>query len=226
MIEELLPAAVATAATTGEHPVASLFPEERAAVAGAVEKRRQEFATARFCARQALARLGVAPVALPPGPRRAPQWPPGIVGSITHCSGYRAAAVARAAEVWSLGIDAEPDKPLPEGVLETIALPEERHMLERLTACAPAAVSWDRLLFSAKESVYKAWFPLAGRWLGFEEAHITIVPRPDAPGSGGFQARLLVPGPQVNGVSIAGFTGRWLARDGLVLTAIAVLPED
>src|SRR5262249_33599292 len=61
---------------------------------------------------------------------------------------------------------------------------------------------WDRLLFSAKESVYKAWFPLARRWLGFEEADVTLDP------AGRFTARLLVPGP------VSGFTGRWTVHNG------------
>jgi 4'-phosphopantetheinyl transferase EntD len=79
-------------------------------------------------------------------------------------------------------------------------------------------VHWDRLLFSAKESVYKAWFPLTRRWLNFTEAAVT--PHPD----GTFTARLLVPGPVVDGHPVDGFDGRWLTRDGLVLTAI-VLPR-
>ena len=37
---------------------------------------------------------------------------------------------------------------------------------------APGA--WDRLLFSAKESVYKAWFPLARCWLGFEDVTVHV----------------------------------------------------
>jgi 4'-phosphopantetheinyl transferase EntD len=78
-------------------------------------------------------------------------------------------------------------------------------------------VPWDRLLFCAKEAVYKAWFPLAGRWLGFEEAAITF-----APDAGTFSARLLVPGPAVGGGPLDGFSGRWLARGGLLLAAIAV----
>jgi 4'-phosphopantetheinyl transferase EntD len=77
--------------------------------------------------------------------------------------------------------------------------------------------SWDRLLFSAKESVYKAWFPLTRRWLGFDEAAVTI-----NAANGTFSVRLLVQGPMLDGRRLTGFTGRWLARDGLILTAIAV----
>jgi 4'-phosphopantetheinyl transferase EntD len=79
-------------------------------------------------------------------------------------------------------------------------------------------MSWDRLLFCAKEAVYKAWFPLTGQWLGFAVADITI----DAT-DGTFSARLLVPVPALDGAPLGdGFAGRWLASDDLLLTAIAV----
>jgi 4'-phosphopantetheinyl transferase EntD len=81
-------------------------------------------------------------------------------------------------------------------------------------------VHWDRLLFSAKESVYKAWFPLANRWLGFEDAVLAIDPCRRS-----FEARLLVPGPALAGGRLTMFSGRWLVRDGLVLTAIGVVGE-
>jgi 4'-phosphopantetheinyl transferase EntD len=73
------------------------------------------------------------------------------------------------------------------------------------------------MLFCAKETVYKAWFPLTGRWLGFEQAAITI-----DPSDGTFTARLLVPGPEVDGRELTAFAGRWLARRGLILTAISI----
>ncbi|TDC09296.1 4'-phosphopantetheinyl transferase superfamily protein [Streptomyces sp. 8K308] len=197
-----------------------LFPEEEKAVAAAVAKRRREFATVRHCARTALAALGGPRVPLLPGERGAPGWPAGFVGSMTHCDGYRAAAVARADRIASVGIDAEPDEPLRDpGVLDLISLPEERPMLARLAAGRPE-VCWERLLFGAKESVYKVWYPLTGRWLDFEEARIDI----DLD-SGTFTARLLVPGPVVDGVRHDAFTGRWAAARGLLVTAIA-LPRE
>ena len=109
MIEEILPPAVAAAEAFGDRPDAELFPEEHAVMGRATGKRRGEFATGRACARDALARLGRPPVAILPGDRGAPGWPPGIVGSITHCAGYRAAAVGPAADVLAIGLDAEPD---------------------------------------------------------------------------------------------------------------------
>jgi len=215
VLEEILPPFVAVAAVREDVVDAPLFPEEEEAVGRAVEKRRREFVTGRACARAALAQLGAESQPIPSGPRGAPQWPNGFVGSITHCDGYRAAAVARAGELASLGIDAEPNQPLPTGVLADIALPEEVESLRRLQRESPA-VHWDRLLFCMKEAVYKAWFPLAERWLGFEDAAIVI-----DPARGSFAARLLVQGPRVAGGELQGFSGRWLARDAIVLAAIA-----
>ncbi|MEZ4403239.1 MAG: 4'-phosphopantetheinyl transferase superfamily protein [Kofleriaceae bacterium] len=162
-----------------------LWPAEAAAIAGAAPGRVAEFARGRDCARAALAALGLAPGAIGRASSRAPVWPAGVVGSITHCPGYTAAAVARAPVVTSVGIDAEPNQPLPEGVLATVATTAERAALAGL----PPGVAWDRLLFAAKESVYKAWWPLTGRWLGFEDATVTIS------AAGTFAARVTVAGP-------------------------------
>jgi 4'-phosphopantetheinyl transferase EntD len=216
VIEELLPPEAAAEETYGDAPATALFPEEEALLARAVDKRRREFTTVRACARTALARLDVAPAPILPGEGRAPIWPAGIVGSMTHCDGYRASAVARARDLLTIGIDAEPNGPLPDGVLEAVSRPEERTWLTDLLAAEPD-VRWDRLLFSAKESVYKAWFPLTRRWLGFEDASVTVNPE-----TGMFAAALTVTPPEVDGHPLAGFTGRWLARDGLIVTAITV----
>lgn len=216
MIEEILPAPVIAVEARHDSPSATLFAAEEAAVGRAVEKRRREFTTARACAHDALAQLGVPPSPILSGARGEPRWPAGVVGSITHCDGYRACAVARANEIATVGIDAEVNAALPEGVEAEIARPEERSWLRELKREAPA-VNWDRLLFSAKESVYKAWFPLTGLWLDFEEASLAV----DS-SAGAFSARLLVSGPLLGGRRVTEFSGRWLVRDGLILTAIAL----
>ena len=223
MIEQILPSRVAVVESFGDDPAAVLLPQERAAIAPAPESRRREFATARACARTAMTRLGLPEVAVLPGPRGAPQWPEGVTGSITHCAGYRAAAVALTRDVVSLGVDAEPNEALPNhGMLELIALDQERARLGELAAGIPGipgmpGICWDRLLFSAKESVYKAWFPLTRCWLGFESADIVIDPR-----EGTFTARLLVPGPLVGGTPLTMLNGRWLAHHGFLVTAVVV----
>ena len=218
MIERVLPPQIAAAESFGDISDAVLLLEERAAIARAVESRQREFATARACARTALTRLGQPAAAVLPGPRGAPQWPEGVVGSITHCAGYRAAAVALTRDVISIGVDAEPNEALPDhGMLELIALDSERDRLGKLAA-RMSSICWDRLLFSAKESVYKTWFPLAQRWLGFESADIHI----DAE-QGTFTARLLIPGLLVRGSPLSVLRGRWVADHGLLVTAV-VLP--
>ncbi|MFI7650405.1 4'-phosphopantetheinyl transferase [Micromonospora sp. NPDC049460] len=130
----------------GEEP----FPGEEDLIAGALDSRRREFVTARRCARQALEQLGHAAAPLTSGPCREPLWPPVIVGSITHCSGYRAAAVAPRTDLAGLGIDAEPHASLPGDVEESVTGPAERARLRELEVAVPR-VHWGRVLFSAKE---------------------------------------------------------------------------
>ncbi len=226
MIEKILPGAVACAEAFDDPPDAVLHPREEAVISRAVEKRRREFRTVRHCARQALRELGLPPAAVLPGEHREPLWPPGVVGSLTHCAGYRGAAVARSRDLLTVGIDAEPHQPLPPDVLEAIALAEEQVRIGEMAATHGTA-HWDRILFCAKETVYKAWFPLAQRWLGFHDAAVTIEPaaiNPAAtdPAEGTFSARLLVRGPTIAGHALTGFDGRWLISDSLVITAIAV----
>ncbi|GAU67014.1 probable 4'-phosphopantetheinyl transferase [Streptomyces sp. NBRC 110611] len=217
MIDKLLPAPVVTGEAFQDAPLSEMYPEEWALVENAVPKRQKEFGTVRGCARSALSRLGIAPGPVLPGRDRAPQWPAGVVGALTHCTGYRAAAVARARDVLTIGLDAEPNEPIEDpGVIDLVTLPEERSQLRRLAVLEPE-VCWDRLMFSAKESVYKAWYPLAHRWLGFEDALLTLDPT-----NATFTARLLVPGPRVKGEELTEFSGGWLVESGLVVTAIAM----
>ena len=100
----------------------------------------------------------------------------------------------------TIGIDAELNEALPDGVLRDIAGAEELAWLGELKRAQPD-VHWDRLLFSAKESVYKAWFPLTGRWLGFEDAVLAVDPF-----EGTFSVRLLVPGPSLSDRQLTGFS--------------------
>ncbi|MGH3773346.1 MAG: 4'-phosphopantetheinyl transferase family protein [Pseudonocardiaceae bacterium] len=221
MIEKILPGAVAGVEAFGDPPEAVLYPGEAEVISRAVDKRRREFRTVRHCARQALCRLGLPPVSVLPGERGEPRWPPGVVGSMTHCGGYRAAAVALSRDLRALGIDAEPHLPLPAGVLDIVARDEELEHLSALAA-ADSATCWDRILFCAKEAVYKAWFPLTHSWLGFEDAAVTISPGPDDPAEGTFSARLLVAAPTITGDTLTRLDGRWLRGTDLVITTIAL----
>jgi 4'-phosphopantetheinyl transferase EntD len=211
VITGLLPAGVVTVEAGEADWTAPLLPEEEALVDRAVEKRRREFTAGRTCARLALARLGWTDFPILAGPHREPLWPPGVVGAITHSLGYCAAAVARVTDVRSLGIDAERRGPLPAGVAELVCTEPER----RWTAALPGD-HWGTLVFSAKESVYKAWYPVAGRWLDYLDAELTVDPE-----RGCFEARILQP----NAAEVFPWnplTGRFAVDEERVFTALTV----
>jgi 4'-phosphopantetheinyl transferase EntD len=219
MIEKLLPHGVVAVETFEDVPGQTCFPGEESLVAKAVETRRREFITARHCAREALGKLGYEPVPIRAGLKREPLWPAGVVGSITHTTGFRAAAVASRSVLASIGIDTEQNDRLPDGVEEAVTIQGEREMLAALSRAVPAT-HWGRLLFSAKESVYKAWYPLTGRGLGFEDARLVIDP------AGAFAAKLLVDGTRTDGgLPLVEFRGRFVVAHGLIATAVTV-PSD
>lgn len=197
-----------------------LYPAELHHISRAVLKRREEFATVRACARRALGRLGVDRPALVPGRGGEPPWPDGFVGSMTHTDGYCAAAVARRTVALSLGIDAEPNEPLPEGVVDLVTGPDERARLAALTVRRPD-VCWDRLVFSAKESVFKTWYPVMATWLGFEDVDL----RPDPRGT--FSVTPVDPAFGAPGAALlAGLRGRWQLCGSHLVTGALVPPSD
>lgn len=187
-----------------------LHPEERNEVSAAVDVRKGEFGDARWCAHQALRELGVESAgAILRGERGMPLWPDGYTGSLTHTDGLRAAVAASTRHVRSMGLDAEPAEPLPEGVLRSIASETETAMVRQMQA---DGCEWaDRLLFCAKEATYKCWYPMTRRWLDFDEAEIEL--RAD----GTFTSQLLArPAP------VPVFEGRWVHRRGYVVTSTYV----
>jgi 4'-phosphopantetheinyl transferase EntD len=222
LVSSLLPGtlveAMAYAELYSDPPDLTPLPEEEPLIARSVAKRRSEFITVRHCARVALGELGVPPAPILKGDKGEPCWPDGIVGSLTHCTGYRGAVVGRRAAVRSVGIDAEPHDVLPKGVLDSISLPAERAEIPR---ALPAGLHWDRILFCAKEATYKAWFPLTKRWLGFEDAHISF--GADSSGSTGrFVSRILIDPAALSGSPLTSLAGRWSVERDLVLTAIVL----
>jgi 4'-phosphopantetheinyl transferase EntD len=249
LIADLLPPAVTASESAGHLPEPGpvLFPVEEAVMHTAGPRRRAEFAAGRLCARAALARLGVPAAPILPGPAGQPRWPAGVTGSITHCAGYRACAVARTTDVAAIGIDAEPDAALPAGLIEMVATGPERAWIRRHAAArrgagvagtglpdaglpdaglpdagvpgaGPPAVCWDRVLFSAKEAACKLWYPLTGQWPGLRAAVIGLAT------TGTFTVCLPGPGPGAGNRPATRLTGRWLARGGLIVTAIAWIP--
>jgi 4'-phosphopantetheinyl transferase EntD len=190
-------------------PATGLYPEEARAVGGAVERRRREFAAGRRCAREALAALGRPAVPIPAGADRAPVWPCGVVGSITHTARWCGAAVAPHGLHRGLGLDAEPPRPLPADVWDEVLTQPERTWV----AGQPLEDQglWARLLFCAKEAAYKCQYPLTARMLSFDE--VRIVP---APNGGRFWAEVPWGGEYLR------MPGRYLRTPALLLAAVVI----
>lgn len=172
-IGAILPAGVVAVEARGPVPPDAAYDGERALVARAVESRRLEHARGRSCARRALALLDVAPAPILSDESRAPIWPEGIVGSITHCRDvYCCSAVGHASAWAGIGIDAELLRPLELGVQEKILVPGEQQALRALDP----AVAWPCVVFAIKEAIYKALFPRLRRWIDFHEVEVTLDP--------------------------------------------------
>src|SRR5208283_6057556 len=107
VLQALVGRPVACAAQCHPDGPGTLDAREARFVRGASARRVADFATGRRCARSALLKLGLTPESILVGPYREPVWPEGIVGSITHCPGFYAAALAHRRDLRSIGIDAE-----------------------------------------------------------------------------------------------------------------------
>jgi 4'-phosphopantetheinyl transferase EntD len=172
----------------------SLHPDEERAVAGAVEKRRREFALGRTCAHAALAQLNRDAGSIARADDGAPVWPAGIAGSITHTQGYAAAVVAAAADFTGLGVDAERIGGVTQNLWPRLFNTGERDELARQSDPSRLAT----ILFSAKEACHKAG---RERVLRFHDLHVIL-------GEDTFTAR--------RGAET--FQGRYAVQDDLVVT--------
>lgn len=145
----------------------ALMPEEAASIASQVTAVRRASGAARIVVRALFPRLGqdIAPV--PRGGSGAPVWPAGIAGSIAHDTRIAVAAVGWQRDIPSVGIDIEPASPLPPDMLALVATPRE---LEK-GADDPLR---GRLLFAAKEAVYKAVYPLDRGFLEFQDIAVDL----------------------------------------------------
>jgi 4'-phosphopantetheinyl transferase EntD len=217
VIRELFPPGVCVATGPSEDDEATLHPEEVELARPMGPARRREFAAGRGCARRAIAELGVPGGPVLRGVRRAPSFPHGVVGSITHTNGFCAAAVARANAFAGVGIDAERDEALSERAAARICGPGELAALRALPG--RTAERWAAVVFSAKETLYKAYFPLTGFFIGFRDAIIALVPEADD--AGRFEARLL----RRDAPDAAGqrrFAGRYATDGARVIAGLAI----
>ncbi len=207
MIESILPDCVVVESISELASADSLLPPEAEFIRKAVPKRVIEFTAGRHCARRALARLGIADFPILSGSRREPIWPEGTIGSITHCSGFASAAVAIKTDLVAIGIDAEVAGPLSPGLIESIATRAERQALLAFSDDVP----WERVIFSAKEAFYKAWYPVTRSWLGFHD--VDVIFRPE---QGAFEVQVKIPHPRL----FRSHVGRYLVANGIIFTAV------
>lgn len=194
--------------TDPRQPKGDLHPSEAASVTRAVPKRRDEFRAGRDAARQAMRAIGATPVALPSNRDRLPEWPAGLVGSITHCDDLCLAVVST--KVRAIGVDVEPAIDLSADLWGEILLPDELTAAKATDRPGLAA----KLVFSAKEAAYKAQYPLSRTLFGFHDLSVDIAP------DGEFQAEFRVPaGPFEQGDKMQ---GRYLATDTHIVTAVVL----
>lgn len=147
-----------------------------------VPSRRAAFVAGRSAAHAALAELDRDVGSILPGPMREPVWPEGILGSLSHAGEVAVAVAAPTDRTVGIGVDVEVARPAPE-LWDQVPRPAERRWLRAI----PDPVRRERALmslFSAKEAVYKAFFPRVGHYFGFSAAELTPV-------SFGFEARLV-----------------------------------
>lgn len=148
-------------------------------VARSVPKRRAEFLAGRRCAFQALHDLGCHIGDLPIGPDRAPVWPSGVLGSITHAGTIAAAVAVPAGSMRGIGIDIEhvATGAALDALETTVVVSAELRLVDALARSIGRAEALT-LLFSAKESVFKATAKAAGRIFDFQAVHIVDVSQP------------------------------------------------
>ena len=201
----LFPDGIKFFSTTTRGAVSWLMPRERRAVEGASEKRKGEFAAGRMCARRCMDLLFVPVQQVPMGHDRSPIWPSGLVGSISHCDGYALAAVARSESFHPFGVDVEKVKDVDKSLQQFICTAAEADALKHVSTIFGAKAL--ALFFSAKEAVFKSFYPQFGEVLEFLDVTLEI----DVP-NGRFIGRV------ARSRSIAVFDGCFFIDRGLVFT--------
>lgn len=214
IFQNLLPENVVVEESRIEDAQGVLFPEEEALIARAIQKRRKEFTAGRTCLRKALKRLGVPSAPILQSKMRSPKVPRGYTATISHSGEFCAAAAMKKGEYESIGIDIEEYSLLEPNIEKWILVPSEQNMIKRLPNYSH--VHWAKIIFSAKESFYKAYFQITEEYLDYLEAEFAIEPE-----SKSISCRLLKP-PPVSDLEGRTFQGRYKIADGHIFTAFAI----
>lgn len=173
LLEGIFGPDVATSEANLGEVAADLLPEEAAPLERMVASRRIEFAAGRMCARAAMRRLGLLTLPVLRGEDRAPIWPDGVVGSISHSGTKCAAAVALTVQGYrAIGLDIELAEPLPTELWAEICSERELEWLHRQDPQRRGVLA--KAIFSAKECAYKAQFPISRSLFGFETLGVAL----------------------------------------------------
>jgi 4'-phosphopantetheinyl transferase EntD len=209
IIQALLPPSVLLLAAPVGSWMNEIESKEREIVQHAVRSRQNEFSTGRMLAAQALGELGAHASPVLRGSMNEPVWPTGVVGSITHTKDVCLVAVAKTKHLIGLGIDIEADRAEFANLAHLILRPEEAAATSRQTQSETAS---SRLAFCAKESVYKAIYNRANRFVDFQEVLVEI-----EPGAGFFTAT--APDDHDLNALVSNGTGRYVVAGKLLFAA-------
>jgi len=168
----LFPDGVAAAELRSPGDATMLLPAEAAFIGNAVQKRVQEYAGGRLCARRALAEFGIENYALQVLSDRRPAWPQSMVGSITHTAGLCAAVAGERRRFCGLGVDSEVVADVTPELWPKICAPREIQWLMSLPAEEQAGAA--ALIFAAKEAFYKCQYPVVEEFLSFHDVLIDM----------------------------------------------------
>lgn len=214
---DLLPPGIAAAELTGAGDPALLLANERKSLGRVAPIRAREFTAGRLCARAAVERFGIIDFPISARDDHRPEWPPCLIGSITHNDGFSAAAVGERRRFRAIGIDAERIGRVTCELWNHVFLSTEMNWLKRLPVPEQAKVA--TLLFSAKEAFYKCQYEITEQWLEFRD--VTVQCYDWELDCGSFTVR------PASNVSIfendsEPLMGRFAVRDDLMLTAMAI----
>lgn len=160
------------AGTERKRTIRALRPGERECVLHAPPARQEEFATGRWCARKLLKKMGRENHTLLKGDEGDVSWPPGVCGSVSHTRGAWCALAALTRDYRSLGIDIEAmDRKISPGAQSFILNPDEEVWLSALPERRDFFV---KLLFCAKESIFKLLFPLVRKKFYFRAVSLCL----------------------------------------------------
>lgn len=128
-----------------------------------VRKRQREFLTGRRYAEASLTALGCKAPHVGTHADRAPIWPAGFCGSISHSNTLCGAMVAPLGSAASLGLDIERQGAVTEDLTDMICTSRDDPDGQDPT-----------LIFCAKEAFYKMWYPVTGIYLDFSDVSICV----------------------------------------------------